>query len=249
MNKYFDLSNKTFLVTGASSGIGYSTCLAIDSMGGNVIAIGRNEANLKTLLSELKGKNNSYLVLDLNQKENVEILVQNIPQIDGIVHSAGIVELAPLKFYNLELMDKIRWINYDFIVLLISQIVKKKKINKPGSIVLVSSIAGLFGMKGNGIYAGTKAALIGISKVLANELSLMKINVNCVAPGMVKTKITEESIEKLSKETIELDEKKYPLGYGYPEDVANSIVFLLSPASKWITGQTLVLDGGRTSTI
>ncbi|MEN9522334.1 MAG: hypothetical protein RL065_711 [Bacteroidota bacterium] len=248
MNQFL-LSDKKILVTGASSGIGYTTCLTIAELGGVVIAVGRNEENLKQLMTKLKGEGHSYISCDLSKMENIPALIEGITNIDGFVHSAGIVELAPAKFYNVDLMDKIRLINYDSLLILMNQLLKKKKLNKNGSIVLVSSISGLYGMKGNGIYAGTKAALIGLSKVLANELAGQKINVNCVAPGMVRTKITEASIEDLSKEVIELDEKKYPLGYGDPEDVANSIVFLLSSASKWITGQTLILDGGRTTSI
>jgi NAD(P)-dependent dehydrogenase (short-subunit alcohol dehydrogenase family) len=104
-------------------------------------------------------------------------------------------------------------------------------------------------MKGNGIYAASKGALISISKVWANELAVNKIRINCVSPGMVKTEITNKSIENLSIEVIQEDEKKYPLGYGEAIQVANPIIFLLSDASSWITGQNLVLDGGRTSII
>jgi NAD(P)-dependent dehydrogenase (short-subunit alcohol dehydrogenase family) len=157
--------------------------------------------------------------------------------------------LAPAKFYSEELMNEMRSINFDSIVYLINLIFKKKKINKASSIVLVSSIAGLFGMKGNGIYAASKGALIAISKVWASEFAASKTRVNCVSPGMVKTEITSKSIEDLSLEVIQQDEKKYPLGYGDPVQVANPIVFLLSEASSWITGQNIVLDGGRTSTI
>ena len=104
-------------------------------------------------------------------------------------------------------------------------------------------------MKGNGIYAASKGALIAISKVWASEFSSNRIRVNCVSPGMVKTEITNKSIDDLSLEVIQQDEKKYPLGYGEAIQVANPIIFLLSEASSWITGQNLILDGGRTSTI
>jgi NAD(P)-dependent dehydrogenase (short-subunit alcohol dehydrogenase family) len=181
--------------------------------------------------------------------EDIKAIVESTENIDGIVHAAGIVSLAPVKFYSEELMNEMRSINFDSIVYLVNLIFKKKKINKGSSIVLVSSIAGLFGMKGNGIYAASKGALIAISKVWASEFATSKTRVNCVSPGMVKTEITSKSIEDLSLEVIQLDEKKYPLGYGDPIQVANPIVFLLSEASSWITGQNIILDGGRTSTI
>jgi NAD(P)-dependent dehydrogenase (short-subunit alcohol dehydrogenase family) len=244
----FDLTGKKVLVTGASSGIGYETCLAIARQGGTVIAIARREPLLEKLMKDCQG-NHSYFLADLSVIEDIQRIVELIPEVDGIVHSAGVVSLAPAKFYSKELMDNIRSTNFDSIAFLINLFIKKKKINKSASIVLVASIAGIFGMKGNGIYAASKGALIAISKVWANEFANNKIRVNCVSPGMVRTEITNRSIEDLSLEVIQQDEKKYPLGYGEAIQVANPIVFLLSEASSWITGQNLILDGGRTSTI
>lgn len=244
----FDLSGKIILVTGASSGIGYETCLSISRQGGTFIAVARRVELLEKLIEEC-GNKNSFILADLSQTEDIQKIVELMPNIDGIVHSAGIVTLAPVKFYSKELMNSIRETNFDSITLLINLITKKKKINKGSSIVLVASIAGLFGMKGNGIYAASKGALIAISKVWASEFSSNRIRVNCVSPGMVKTEITNKSIEDLSLEVIQQDEKKYPLGYGEVIQVANPIIFLLSEASSWITGQNLILDGGRTSTI
>lgn len=248
MTNPYDLSGKKILVTGASSGIGYETCLAISRQGGTFIAIARRVELLEKLIEE-SGNENSFILADLSQIEDIQKIVELMPNIDGIVHSAGIVTLAPVKFYSKELMNSIRETNFDSIALLINLITKKKKINKGSSIVLVASIAGLFGMKGNGIYAASKGALIAISKVWASEFSSNRIRVNCVSPGMVKTEITNKSIDDLSLEVIQQDEKKYPLGYGEAIQVANPIIFLLSEASSWITGQNLILDGGRTSTI
>lgn len=249
MDNIFSLKGRNILVTGASSGIGFETCKTIAALGGNVIATARNEANLKSLINELGDERHKSIVADITSPEDRENLVKSIDGIDGLVHSAGIVLLAPLKFIKEETMDKIYEVNYKSVVLLMQILVKQKKINKGASIVFVSSVAGLFGMKGNGMYAGTKGALIAAANVFANELATQKVRVNCVAPGMVRTAITAESINQLSAEVIAADEAKYPLGYGNPEDVAQPISFLLSPASKWITGQTLVLDGGRTSVI
>ena len=247
-NNPFSLENKTILVTGASSGIGYETCSAISRQGGTFIAVARRVELLEKLIQEF-GNKNSFIQADLTKIEDIQYVIDTIPNIDGIVHSAGVVKLAPVKFYTKEFMDSIRETNFDSITLLVNLITKKKKINKGSSIVLVASIAGLFGMKGNGIYAASKAALIAISKVWASEFSINRVRVNCVSPGMVKTDITNKSIEDLSLEVIQQDEKKYPLGYGEPSQVANPIIFLLTEASSWITGQNLVLDGGRTAVI
>ncbi len=245
----FKLTGKKFLVTGASSGIGYESCLLISKLGGSFIGIARREDELKKLLEVADNKENSVIAADLSKESEIGKIVSSIPNIDGIVHSAGITAPSPLKFYKKELIDRMREVNYDSILLLLSNIVKQKKINKKASIVLVSSISGIYGMKGNGIYAGTKGALIAITKVWANELAVSGIRVNAVAPGMVRTDITMKAIEILSAETIADDEKKYPLGYGDPIDVAAPITFLLSQASKWITGEVLIIDGGRTMTV
>lgn len=247
-NNPFSLENKTILVTGASSGIGYETCISIHKQGGKFIAIARREDLLIELLSKTSNTN-CYIAGDLTKENDLQIIIDSLDKIDGLVHCAGIVSLAPVKFYNPKLMEDMRALNYDSILNLVNLLFKKKKVNKGSSIVLVASISGLFGMKGNGIYAGTKGALIAISKVWANEFAGMKIRVNCISPGMVRTEITKRSITDLSKEVIDEDEKKYPLGYGDPEDVSNPIVFLLSKGSKWITGQNIVLDGGRTTAI
>lgn len=244
----YQLKGKKILVTGASSGIGYEVCKTIALMGGHFIAVARREDLLQQLVAEHDPAGSSYICADLSKSEEVKIVAYKVEKIDGVVHSAGIVKLIPLKFYKEETMEEIRRINYDSIVLLINQFAKNKKLNPKSSIVLISSISALHGTKGIGIYAGVKAALIGISKSWAAEFAIAsRTRVNVVAPGMVKTVITQNTIDSLSAEVVAADEKKYPLGYGEAEDVAYPVVFLLSDASKWITGQTIILDGGRTA--
>ncbi len=245
----FQLKGKKFLVTGASSGIGYEVCKTIALMGGHFIAVARRADLLEKLVAECDAEGSSYISADLSNTEEIKAIITKVEKIDGVVHSAGIVKLAPLKFYKEEMMDEMRKINYDSIVILMNLLTKNKKLNHQSSIVLISSISGIYGMKANGIYAGIKGALIGISKSWANELAATKTRVNIVAPGMVKTEITQNTIDILSAEVVAEDEKKYPLGYGSAEDVAYPIAFLLSDASKWITGQTIILDGGRTACI
>ena len=248
-NTLFNLKGKTFIVTGASSGIGYEICKTIALMNGNYIAVARRENLLKDLVKDFPTEKCTYIVADLSHKEGIDTVLNHVEKIDGVVHSAGIVKLAPLKFYKEELLTEMRTINYDSIVMLMNSLHKAKKFNPMSSTVLISSISGVYGMKGNGIYAGLKGALIAISKVWANELAQNKSRVNVVSPGMVRTEITEESIRSLSAEVIEADEARYPLGYGNAEDVAYPVTFLLSDAAKWITGQNIILDGGRTACI
>jgi NAD(P)-dependent dehydrogenase (short-subunit alcohol dehydrogenase family) len=130
---------------------------------------------------------------------------------------------------------------------LTQRLVKKKKINLRGSIVSLASIAAHFGIIGSSVYCGNKAALIATSKVFAKELANKRIRVNTVSPGIVRTEMVNNAeSQHLTKEILAIDEQKYPLGYGEPDDVAYCVCFLLSDASKWITGQDIILDGGRT---
>lgn len=246
MKNPFDLSGRVILVTGASSGIGKQICFSVAGQGGSIIATGRNENNLKELIVNLPGKGHDFILADLTSEGDRKELVQKLPVINGLVYSAGVVKFIPAKFYSEKHFQEIRGINYDAAFLLIQELLKKKLIAGGGAIVLISSIMGMIGVKGNGIYAGTKGAMISTARVLALELSSMKIRVNCLAPGMVKTPMAENTKEAVSSEAIAEDEKRYPFGYGNPEDIANPAVFLLSDASKWITGTTIVLDGGYT---
>lgn len=246
MGSSFELTDKTFLVTGATSGIGYTICEKIIEMNGGFIGIGRN---LSSLLNRFPDSKNRLIQFDLMNLGEIDQMISNIGIIDGFVHSAGIVELNLIKFFKPDVYERIRKTNLDSVLYILNSLIRHKKLKAGSSIVLISSISGMFGMKGNGLYGITKAAVNSLAQTYANELSNQRIRVNTVAPGMVKTQITLNSINTLGEEQIKEDEKKYPLGYGEPEDVANPVIFLLSDASKWITGQTLVVDGGRTAVI
>jgi NAD(P)-dependent dehydrogenase (short-subunit alcohol dehydrogenase family) len=243
-NSPFSLNDKLFLVTGASSGIGKKVCQAIAECNGRFIAVSRREELLKMLVNSTPGDHAHYVV-DLTDKADIALLVNNLGKIDGLVHCAGTTKLLPLGYYNDADYENITGTNIDSIIYLMNLLVKKRKLNKESSVVLISSLITVISGKGGGIYASTKGALNAIAKVWANELASGKIRVNCVAPGIVKTDLVDEAFEKLSQTEIEADIKKYPLGYGTVADVAYPIVFLLSPAGKWITGQTILLDGGR----
>jgi NADP-dependent 3-hydroxy acid dehydrogenase YdfG len=140
MNNKFDLDRKKFLVTGASSGIGREVCKLIHSFNGKFIAVARKENDLIELLNETSSTENSYVVADLTKEEDIARLVLGIGEVDGIVHSAGIIKIIPLKFYTKEVMNEMRMINLDSIMYLMSLITSKKKLNKGSSIVLVSSL-------------------------------------------------------------------------------------------------------------
>ena len=246
----FSLKDKIILVTGATSGIGLEVCKQIVFAGGNFIGIGRNIEILETYISDHKLKQSKAIKFDLVEIENIHLLVSELPiKIHGFVHSAGIAYVSPMHFFNYSDYENIRKINLDCVLVLFSELLKKKKINKQASVVFISSISAIRGAKGNGLYAITKAALDSVSKVYANELSSKKIRVNTIQPGMVETDMLMQAQDILSKEIMDIDRSKYPLGYGEAKDIALPVIFLLSSASKWITGQSIVIDGGRTSVL
>jgi NAD(P)-dependent dehydrogenase (short-subunit alcohol dehydrogenase family) len=248
MANLFSLENKKILVTGASSGIGRETSILLSNLDAELIICGRNEQRLLETKAALKNpEKHNIFIGDLNDGNLIQELINSIDKIDGLVLIAGIVKTIPIKFLNIEELNSTMNTNFFSPVLLIQKAIKNKKINKNGSIIFMSSIAGNFlADKGNGAYAASKAALNGICKVMALEFASQKIRVNAICPGMVQTPMTNNELASVTKEQLELNEKMYPLGYGEPIDVAASVAFFLSDGSKWVTGSSFVIDGGFT---
>ncbi len=240
----FHLHGKTVLVTGASAGIGAQAAISISKMGGTVIVTGRKEDKLKETISHLEGKNHQYFICDLLKENEIEELVASLPALDGVVHCAGIVSPFPVRYINDHKIEETFGINYSAPVLLMSALLSKKKINAKASIVFISSFAGSFPYRGGALYAGSKAALEKYSVVLASEHAKARIRSNCISPGLVKTSIIEKAFSGDWSEYKKFTEEKHLLGLGDVEDVGNMIVFLLSDASRWLTGQNIILDGG-----
>lgn len=244
MDNPFSLTGKTILVTGASSGIGRQTCISIASMGGTVVASARNEERLNATLSMLPGDSHKIIKADLTDTNDIEKVSGNIDMINGVVHCAGMVKLIPLKFYTKDSLRNFNEINYEAPILLTSALQKKRKIAESSSIIFISSIMSEIGVIGNGLYSGSKGALVAITRVLALELAAKKIRVNCISPALVKTPLIDDLT---FQREIEANIQKHPLGVGMPADVANCCVFLLADASRWITGTNLIIDGGYTA--
>jgi len=239
----FSLEGKTILVTGASSGIGRTIAFECSKMGATIVITGRNEKRLKETFSSLLGQNNLMFIADITMHQTE--LIESLPTLDGLVNSAGIIGIQPFNFILEEEIKKMFEVNFFSPVLLTKQIFNKKLLKKNSSIVFISSLAGnVIVSKGNAAYSASKSALTSIAKTMALELASKKIRVNSILPGMVKTEMMESFLQSLTSEQLEADEKKYPLGYGSPEDVALAAIYLLSDASKWVTGSSLIMDGG-----
>ena len=248
----FSLSNKTILITGASSGIGRSCAVQCSKMGASLLLMGRNVDELNRTVSELQpGTKVEMIVADFSKMVDLELVIAEkiltIGKIAGFIHCAGVEKTLPLKKQTSEVFQSI----FDINVLAgfeLAKIISLKKYKaEKASFVFIASVAGMVGESGKTIYSASKGAVISGARSMSMELARSDIRVNSISPAMVKTPILEKMFDGIGEEATQNIIKKHPLGIGEPEDVANACVFLLSDAAKWITGTNLVVDGGYTA--
>ena len=240
----FSLQEKKILVTGASSGIGRAVAIECSKLGAKVVITGRNHERLSETFSMLDGTGHINITADLGKEEDVNSLVEQICVLQGLVCNAGIMSNLPVHFFTEEKLNSVFSVNTVFPMLLLSKLLKAKKIEKNGSVAYMSSINGThIGYLGTSIYAASKGALSGFVRNAALELASKGIRVNAVCPGMIDTGIMRGGA--ITEEQLAEDAKGYPLKrYGKPEEVAHTVAFLLSDASSFITGSEIVIDGG-----
>jgi len=246
-----DLSGRGVLVTGASSGIGRETALLLSELNARVILVGRNRERLEAACQQLQGTGHRVEPFDLTALQEIPAWLKRLTAatgpLAGLVHCAGIQNSLPLRVLSLEKLEAVFRINISAAVMLAKAFCQKGCSVPGGSIVLVSSAMGLVGRPGIPAYSASKGALVALARSAALELAKDQIRVNCVAPGFVRTEMLEQLREWLSSEQLAALEAQHPLGLGAPRDVAYAIAFLLADTSHWITGTTLVVDGGYTA--
>lgn len=243
----FSLENKTVLITGASSGIGRATAVECSKMGAKCIITGRNVDRLNETFHNLEGEGHIQINADLTNENDIENLVEQLPLLDGFVSNAGIVNTVPIGFYKESEIEGVFKTNTFSMMMLTKYLIKKKKLNKPSSIVYTASIGNVFSAGiANGIYGASKCAIDGFMRTAALELAPKKIRCNSVNPSMVMTPIMTDN-QRITKEQFEADMQKYPLKrYAEPKEIAWAIIYLLSDASAFVTGTALKIDGGVT---
>ena len=246
MQEIFSLKGKTILITGASSGIGKAVAQECATAGADCIITARNERRLKQTLDGLEGKGHKMILADISSEDGIQALTNELPKLNGIVCCAGIVETKVLKFTEEDDLKRLFDTNAFSSIRLIRTLVQEKKIQKEASIVLISSISGVkCGYIGGSIYGATKGALEGFAKATALELAPRMIRVNTITPGMVESNLLDNS--EISSEQLEADKLRYPLKrYGRPEEIGYTAVYMLSDATKWMTGSSILIDGGYT---
>lgn len=244
------LRDKTFLVTGARSGIGLALAHRLADQGGRIVVCTRLlEQSEQTILSLPKiGSPHIPAAADMASMESIETLVSELKRtgvtLDGVSLCAGVHLLRPLKMMKPE-----HWVNQFAVntmgpAHLVKTLLHHKIIKPAASIVFVSSIAALKGEPAATAYSGSKAALIALTRSFAYELASQKIRVNCISPGVVETNMSHQMFEKLPPDAKSELQKRHPLGFGAVEDIVLPMCFLLSEDARWITGQNLIVDGG-----
>ena len=258
MNR-FSLLDKTIIVTGASSGIGRVCAIECAKMGANIILFARNEERLMEVYNEIneitvnnsKRRHLKYsidLLEDLaSVSKSIEDAVDKLGKIDGFIHAAGVEKTLPINAMKASDYENLFKVNTISGFELAKTVAKRKNISDKGSFVFISSITAVIGRSGVVGYAASKGALVAGAKSMALELASKNITVNCISPGTILTPMMMKYLDSLPEEERLKRKEGFPLGLGEPIDVSSLAIFLLSNASKWITGQNFVVDGGYTA--
>lgn len=211
----------------------------------------RRETVLREVESELMGSGHYVVPFDLADSDSIPAMVLKVAEtfsgLDSLVHAAGEHSLSPLRAVASADVRSIFEINVTTAFMLAKAFRHKMVRKESGSLVLLSSVAGVTGQPGVSAYSATKGAIASLTRALAIELVSEKVRVNCVTPGVVATSMTEKMHEQVGTEAWEKICQAHPLGLGEAIDVANAILYLVSPVSRWVTGTSLVVDGGYTA--
>lgn len=247
----FSLEGKTVIVTGASSGIGRQCAIDCSKMRAKVVLVARNKERLKETLSQMEGEGHIVMPFDLTNFKSIPLIINDIVTkigpLDGVINCAGISTTEPLKLTTKERLDEFFQANVYSAVMLSKEVCKMKNYNKNGcSIIMLASVMGIVGESMKSSYSLTKGALISGVRSLACEYAKKNIRFNCVSPGIIETPINATQTYMKDPELRAQFTAKHLLGLGKTSDISNACLFLLSDASRWITGQNLIIDGGYT---
>jgi len=239
----FSLAGRRILVTGASSGIGEASARMCANMGASVIACGRDSARLEAVVAGLAGSGHQTVIGDLIDPAARQALVDAVSALDGCVFSAGVVALAPMRMASQRHLDALFAVNYDAPVLLTQALLAKRKLAPGASLVYVSALAEHTAPYATGVYSGTKGALESTVRTIASEVAKQGMRANCVSPGYVATPMMD-GLQSVMNSDSKME--MAALGSIEADDVAAGIVYLLAPASRWVSRTSVPIDAGLT---
>jgi NAD(P)-dependent dehydrogenase (short-subunit alcohol dehydrogenase family) len=246
-----DMTGRRIMITGASSGIGRETAILLSQLGAKLVLVARDASRLEETKSMLEGGDHRVEPFDLGALDDIPSWMRSLSQdfgtLSGLVHCAGIQMTLPLRMITARHIAKITNVNFSAAIMLVKGLSQKDVLASSGSIVLISSVKGLVGSSATSLYSATKGALVALTKSLALELAADGLRINCIAPAFVNTPMFEDMKNLLRAEDLAKIESAHPLGIGRPRDIANAVAFLLADTGRWITGTTLVVDGGYTA--
>lgn len=242
------LKGMIYLVTGASSGIGKATALLLSECGARVVVNGRDEVRLNQTLSELRGSGHVVSAASLENADQAHDWLKALLEISGpftgVFHCAGMELIRPARMTKQAQLNDVLGSSLFAAFGLARALSAKNALVDEGSIVFMSSVAGSTGQVGMTAYSAAKAGIDGMVRSLACELAVKKIRVNSIAAGAVHTPMHDRLTKGSVEEATLVYSQSHLLGFGQVEDVAQAALYLLSPASRWVTGTTMVVDGG-----
>jgi 3-oxoacyl-[acyl-carrier protein] reductase len=246
-----DLSDRHILITGASGGLGHDTALLLAQLGARLTLIGRNAERLNQTMAALEGNVHQGIPCDLCDFDGipqfVNRAVDGLGPLDGLVHCAAVQIMRPLAMLTAAQLDQTFKLNVNAALGLVKSLASPGQFRKSASCVLMASVMGIVGQPVQSAYSASKGALVAMTKSLAVELARQQIRVNCVAPSLVAAGMGLAIEKNLTPQQFEKIVQMHPLGVGRGSDVASAVAFLLSEAARWITGTTIVVDGGYTA--
>ena len=249
----FSLKGKNIVISGAASGIARQCAISCSKMGARLILLDMNEDGLKETMTMVERPEEHYYgVVNLTERERVKVIVSEgvakVGKVHGLLNCAGISTTLPLNSVKEDTLDKFFKVNVYTGYYLTQEICRRSNLADEGaSVVFFSSVAGSYGEAGKSVYGMTKGALKAVAKSLAVELARKNVRVNSISPGVIVTPINQNLPHIADPEKRAALEAQHLLGLGKTTDIANACIYLLSDASRWVTGINLFVDGGYTA--